>query len=476
MSRRNKIPKPPVMPKLPTAELFPTVDYSDPAQFRKLLKQFSKGSRDKPFIKPVNPNEWSDDSLQRRIGALTELRTTFHDRYADKLLFSDLQVTTPEEVITALNLIPICSSADNSEDENHLLYAAAVWIADQIRASENQFEFQKYAPKDGDDLFDADFLYLYDPLHDDEFIRSIVYILQFRNEDGFFYDASSYSTDGRTGKSKASKKAAESETTETANRRNNFNGLMSLIPTSAVETAVEHFTDFYWQWMDRLFECASRFAKSRDETAQTMVNVQKRMVEAGGEFQTLLKAMAREIDPRLEKKVTFTDDLYKRGTTSGNLPVSGSPMMPPGLDFGTPGSPFATSGSPVSPASPFGTPGSPASALHAPGIPGPAFNFGMLPEGGFGFNPEKYSDDYYLANELDRLQGRLNELDHKLNEQNANMLSFLSLLQRKGRVYSQAALEDAEGQDLRDLFQKPLDVPDPYELCFAFIYLVSQNG
>lgn len=164
--------------------------------------------------------------------------------------------------------------------QSHVLFAASIWILDQITERHDWREMYRLLPKDDrmlDELCRHD---AWDSRYDYDLIYSVEYVLHHRNPletDGAGYErmltneylAHSSSTGARGAKdakeaaeAKAAEVAADAAGAAEAVNRQNYDTLIAMIPQEAIDEAVEHFRVYFWQWVDRFFENLTPFTEA----------------------------------------------------------------------------------------------------------------------------------------------------------------------------------------------------------------------
>ena len=149
----------------------------------------------------------------------------------------------------------LASSTYNSlASDSYLLYAAALWILDQLDSTPGAYwEIQKFLPKDEEALDKLDWPPIWDAYYDYSLIQSVVYALENRNSDiaPMEIDAAQ---NRRVFNSDLTAKGKHHEDAES---RRNFESILALIPQERIDTAVEHFQKLFDDWLDQYFQCLS---------------------------------------------------------------------------------------------------------------------------------------------------------------------------------------------------------------------------
>ena len=154
--------------------------------------------------------------------------------------------------------------------QSHILFAASMWILDQITRQEEWRKVYRLLPTDDrilDELCRHD---AWDSEHEYDLIYSIEHVLHHRNPveiDGAGYPRTI------TSEWLAKKKA------EPSVDRQNYEALIAMIPQEAIDAAVAKFRALFWQWTDRFYETLSPFTEAvtqcDDELRESRVSYNK---------------------------------------------------------------------------------------------------------------------------------------------------------------------------------------------------------
>ena len=137
--------------------------------------------------------------------------------------------------------------------QSHILFAAAIWILDQITAQENWREIYRLLPTDDrilDELYRHD---AWDSEYEYDLIYSVEYILHHRNP---------IETDGAGYPRTVTSEWLAKRKTESSDDRQKYDALIARIPQEAIDDAVAQFRDLFWQWTDRFYENLAPFLEA----------------------------------------------------------------------------------------------------------------------------------------------------------------------------------------------------------------------
>ena len=169
--------------------------------------------------------------------------------------------------------------------EWHLLYAASIWILDQLIKLEGWREVFRFLPRDETSV---DYLVNHDACHpnyEEDLIYSVEYVLHNRNPieiDGAGYHRS-FTTE-------ALAKGKKSE----GDDRSNFESLLAMIPQAAIDAAVDRFKELFWQWVDRFFEGAALFMQTEADYYNKIRNDQIKFNKMADELDALMRKMKKK--------------------------------------------------------------------------------------------------------------------------------------------------------------------------------------
>lgn len=338
-----------------------------------------------------------------------------HARYADGWI--------------SINLL--CASYSSLEMNGHILKAASIWILDRL--TEYNVEWSKIfplLPTDEEllnDLFPTD---IWDCCYEEKLIASVEYILTYRNQ-----DVAPLESNGDDGyRLFTSELAAEGKEHVDVLSRRNFEALLALLPQSVKDDAVKHFENCFQAWADRFFRGIAYLHEKSVEKMDALNKMHREM---------------KEIQDKLEKKSNQYTSKQRRMKKAMHKPAS------------RPSVNVLLSNSAQSD------------------------NIIAMPTGDFSKNSMSLLASDTLTDsiaEIEKLNDRLEVLDKmrdKADEDFRDSIhkrsSFLSTLSQNGYLHEDIA-EEYFPSEIREVILKPLPFTDPYELCFALLYLIETGS
>ncbi len=380
---------------------------------------------------PDNRFDFSETMLKRRIRAAVDFTDRVIERYNDIPGYEPERKDETGESWIYLNFIP-ATTYNYIEKHMYLLYAASIWILDEILLPEDpdrRKQLFRILPKDEheiDELFNIPDCW--HPCYDEELILSVMHVLYYRNR-----DIAPMETDD-TGFDRVilSSLHAKGEHHADVPSRQTFNALMALIPEESIQRAAAYFEELFWLWTDRYFDCMipidAAFRASRDRVNGIADEYNKTRLE----MRDALAAM--------------TDKRKKQRTKN---PVYNPLLVNPPMKTEDPFEMF-TAG---------------ASLLNA-GIPGLPF-----PDAG----PEdEFQQVMKMADHLDALACQADAEMERLDEAETRKRTFGMDIQRLGYIQQEDCRRDY-GEDVAERM-KPLRIVRPFEACFALLWLIENDS
>ena len=383
-------------------------------KFKRSLRKNAGGEKE------LSAWDMTEPLLKRRARAIVRTMPEIYRRYqAPKNLHFSLG-----EAWMNLNL-PFVTYSDMDRN-SHLLYAAAIWILDQITRLENWQEIYRLLPTDESCLDELWYHDVHHPKYDCDLIYSVEYVLHHRNTLEFDAEnlprtlTSEYlAKGGRTGRADR----------QPGRNRKNYEALVGMIPQKAIDAAVERFRTVFWQWADRFFAGAEPF----------FLTVSENMAKAD-ESDARLRDMADQL-AALKKKVEMID---RRKSFTEKKPAS--PLL------------LYSQKDPGELLRPFDL-----------GRPDPLK--GLL--GGEGSERDRtMTEARILSRRMDGLSKTFQEDMEKANDAKMNLRRFELRSARTGRI-TYGDLDDFG--DVPVTAMEPLKISDPFELCFALLYLIEAD-
>ena len=302
---------------------------------------------------------------------------------------------------------------------NHILTAAAIWILDKLSIAGVPWnKIYTLLPRDDhelDDLFDLD---VWDAEYDGALIASVEYVLGNRNQ-----DIAPLEYDNVNGyRLITSDLCAKGKDRGDVPSRKNFEKLIALIPNDVREQAAKHFEDCYKAWTDRFF--------------------------IGIEYWNEQYLKQREVLNSIRTEINdLTDTLTQKANRISDVRNKARKAKPP-LNVLL---------------------NNPSNAV--PGIPGlisPVKS--ALPSDNGSSEPEllEFLDKY---KELDDVHYQACEEMDKIVLQRKH---FVYNISRNG--YTASDMLEGYPEKVQKELLKPIPITDPYELCFALLYLVETGS
>ncbi len=195
--------------------------------------------------------DFTESMMNRRAKAVLNYSGIAVERYKNFDLLDERFKEHIEKLWVDLNML-LGPSYNLIENNSHILYAAAIWILDQI-TSQKDWKAKLYSilPTDGDKLYHYYVPEIWDTKYDDELILSVVQVLYYRNEDVGSFENGGNGIDRVLTSSLVAK---EKHHVDVESRRV-YEKLISLIPQEAIQRATENYEHLLWAWIDRFFYC-----------------------------------------------------------------------------------------------------------------------------------------------------------------------------------------------------------------------------
>ncbi len=392
--------------------------------FRKYKKTIKKdGKEDLYYV--TNP------IADRRVKAAANYAPKVISRYS-KAKFSDSFKSQMGMYWLHLNLEK-SEGYDTLESESKLLLAAAIWILDQITSQPKwQRKLYPILPADKEILNSLDKIAIWDPSYAEELIYSVVYVLVQRNND------SAGKSNESVQRVFTSSLAAKNKHPENSANRETYEKIINLIPSQAIENAVERFQKLFWLWLDRFYSCLSLVVKPLDdsiEKANTKIDeyndlreeVSSLMVESRDRHTKMRSSILDSLtkNKNLQDSIGLTEEFHKMFSSSADLT------------------------SDVKIANDW------------------VKTVNILSNG-------PVRDVMQLVDRVvDLEQKALIDMD-EVNEGEKQVHDFLADITAKGFI-EEKLCEEKYGAPVSNVM-KPLPIGDPYELCFALLWLIESGS
>lgn len=375
----------------------------------------------------------SDPMLTRRTRAVVDYTDRVIERYTHIPGLEESHRDDAGDAWLSLNLQP-CFTYNLIETRSHILCAAAIWILDQISAQQDwQKKIRPILPTDFTQMPGEHMPDLWDSNYDNDLIQSVIYILRSRNTD----IAPMEMDDPVTERVWTSDLIAEGKQHKDVPSRRTFEDLLRLIPTDAINHAVSSFEALLWAWIDRYFACIAPIKSSRQKT-----------VAEANQF-------ARQFNELRDELMDAYDDYRRDRAIPKQERVGKKPVINPLL---------------ANPASILG------SDLND-------------------FLPDKFLSTYPVMDSMRdmrhfeeaplhrllRLVDRMSQIEQQREDLrkrfvglNEKQITFARYSTMEGCISPEECKQDY-GDDVAE-HMVPLRISDPYEICFALLWLIENDS
>ena len=397
------------------------------------LQFFRKFNRRDNTLGLIKRYDFDGALIKRRTDVLLDSLETVYDRYKS--------ITGSQEHPNALgdewiHLNLGFSNYTNIEIRGYILHAAAIWILDRISDDfDKKTAMYRLLPIDDDVWEDVNAPITWDTQHEDDLIASVQYVLHFRNSiDG------SVERDGN----ESERVLTDNITAEGAHHRDtayrkSFDGLMALIPQEDIECAIRHYEEYFWAWSDRYFACVRPLVQAYDRQND-------RIQDLGKQFNKVRETLRQQIEDH-ERKMKAKKKTARQLRSGKPLPsdpmLSGTLPLPDLNAIGRTDSLFQRDYSASSPDLAFAT--------------DPAVNSILA-----------------LSKEMDSLGDEYDDAIDMLHDILDKRNRFLMQIINQGCISKQDCLR-VYGPEVAE-HMNPIPVSDPFEMCFALLYLIDQGS
>ena len=313
--------------------------------------------------------------------------------------------------------------------DGHILTAASIWILDKLNELNIPFDkIYPLLPTDEeliDDLFDVD---IWDCQYDDTLILSVEYVLRYRNS-----DISPLESDGSNGKRVlTSNLAAEGKDHASVPSRIAFENLLNLLPQYIKDNAVKQFNMCHQILTERFFTGIRYYQKLYHEKRETVNAIRSELNNLHDKMEKKSKQIIAE--RKKMKKSKKIPQIKPAVFLNPAQTITELSSLPPINSF--------LSDSPIS------------STLKEP--------FGYMGD------PEVFA----LINSFKELDKKHDDAMNELNDIIEKRGKFLHTIVHRG-YFTREFVSKHFPEELYDALLKPLPVSDPYEMCFALLYLIE---
>lgn len=373
----------------------------------------------------------TDTMVKRRTETLLDSIAFIQKRYGDLPGFDPKVSNTLGYCWIHLNYIA-SQSYNKLARDSYITQAAALWILDQIAAIPGRIrDIHQYLPHDKDVLDAQEWPPIWSPAYDYDLIQSVTYVMEKRNQ-----DISSIEIDpARCRRVTTSELTAKRKHYGEAASRKNYEGLLSLIPQEKIDSALLHFEEAFWKWTDRYFRCLSVMENKK---AAILVKANVAVEEYNQLRESLISTLQRDSKPSKPPKPKV------------------SPLV-------------------MQPLPPVQTIPSPEDFLNNYSVlnmPGEIKTNDLSFMTSLKARKDPSTDQaLILANKMDAAANRSEKIDMELNDLVDQMSMFTFNMSLNGCMDKEYCAREC-GDDVA-AFMEDLHIDDPFELCFALLYLID---
>ena len=400
------------------------------------IRAFKKALRKKGNDQRVG---MTDPMIKRRTEALLNTMPYIEKKYG---ALPGFQVSVSNALGKAwVHLNILASSTYNAlASYVYILYAAALWILDQLADVQGGYwSIQKYLPKDEALLDELDSPELWDACYDYELIESVVYAIENRNT-----DIAPLEIDAEQHKSVlTSDLTAKNKHHEYVTSRKNFEGILAMIPQERIDAAVKLYQQLFAEWLDQYFDCLSVMEVKR-----------RKAIEKSN-------AIAEGYNRCRDEVIAMINAHVEKPKKPVRPPVSPLVMNPPNSQLGQ--------------ISPEDMLKSFMQQDHAPlsmglGASDPVVRMASL------LYPAERDDSrksrmLELASQMDQAVDRIRDADEELDAIADRISAFTYNMSMDGTMDKEYCAKEC-GEDVAERL-RDLRVSDPFALCFALLYLID---
>lgn len=276
--------------------------------FNTKIKHYSRDKKEMPEL--YEGMDYDSLMIKRRIAAITASIPTIKERF-EPLCPEKPTVFCIEEDWIEVNSYPN-PSYDYEEQNTFTLLGAAIWILDQLRELDLISEAGKLLPSDQETL-GLTMPPVYDLCHSESMLRSMLSILQNRNADCTGINPGVKEAQPLINRVFMDRYTVENKHHQDVPSRNRFEAILSMIPDKVIQSAVDAYTEKYWDFLDRYFRSRNLFVQEEVQLFKETNHFDDRAEE----LSTKLERIKDGTKQRWEQGRIFTD--IHQGTVT--LPV-----------------------------------------------------------------------------------------------------------------------------------------------------------
>ncbi len=209
-------------------------DYSSPARRKQLIDREFKAAV-KAYASVGRRDAWTDEEQRK-----TELMKAI-DRARAEL--PSLRVHSPEESLVDFEVMCFTNYRFLEDSFNYTL-GATIWVLDELRRTgklHDAYDFLPSSRMEIDEIYTP--MDFYHPCYEDDLIQSVAHVLDPKNSTGDWTDQ--------------------------------FDGLMDLLDSEKVTSAVEKFKDLQWKAMEIFLRCIEYYDQKSRRIMQEIESLQK---------------------------------------------------------------------------------------------------------------------------------------------------------------------------------------------------------
>lgn len=408
-----------------------------PADWVSVIQMHTRDAR-KAVRKSGVENSWdlTDAIIRRREKAILATIGQILDSFCgDEDPASEFRQEIAEDWIRA-NVLPV-TTYNIIEEQSHILTGAAIWVLDQITAQPDwRKKLFPLLPTDDNVLLNIDIPDIWHCRYEYDLILSVVYVLANRNADV----APAEADQGSLPRYLTSTLTAENKHHADVPSRRAFEGIMAMVPSEAIQEAIAKYATLFASWTNRLLRgCAKMSAYALDSI--------RKLNETADEFNRLRD--------ELQEKLKAAEDAQKRKqqqlkkSTPVYNPLLVNPVSTPTAD--------------------------PDAFLKAQRLsPQNIRGFRETPMQHIDGDPSM-QDLIRITRQMDHLNKQYDAYDEEYASLTKEKTKYIIHTLRRGYLPENEQANDFHGL-LADLDLKPLQISDPYELCFALLWLIETGS
>lgn len=266
--------------------------------FHDKIKRYARDRVEIPDV--YEGMDYEPQMLKRRIAAIAASVQDIKERFA--LICPERPtVFSIEEDWVEVNSYPN-PSYDYEEQNAFTLLGAAIWILDQLRELDLISEASLHLPSD-QEILGLEMPPVYDLCHSESMLRSMLSVLQNRNADCVGINPGKKDSEAQIKRVFMDRYTVENKHHQDVPSRNRFEAILSLIPQKAIQSAVDTYTEKYWDFLERYFRSRNLFAQEEYELTKDTNHFDSRAEEMTQKLERIKEGTKQ----RWEQGRIFTD-------------------------------------------------------------------------------------------------------------------------------------------------------------------------